>query len=79
MGVDESIKSAMLVLIKNQGIHNAIRVDGWEEKELSTGYCETCYDEYTVVMIQYITDTGVRDEFEYYGQFSELIQELTSY
>lgn len=69
----------MLAMIKNLGIHDAVRVDGWEEKELSSGYCETCYHEYTVVMIQYITETGVRDEYEYYGEFSELIKELTGY
>lgn len=79
MSFEDNLKNAMLALIINRGCHNAIRVDSYEEKELSTGYCETCYYEYTVVVIKYITSTGVRDEHEYYGPFSELIQELTTY
>jgi hypothetical protein len=66
-------------MLKNRGIHNVIRVEDWEEAERNDGYCETCYYEYTVVVIRYITETGVRDEFEYYGSFAELIQELTAY
>jgi len=76
---EDNLKNAMLALIIRDGCRDAIRVESYEEKELSDGYCETCYYEYTVVIINYITSTGVRDEYEYYGPFSELIQELTTH
>jgi hypothetical protein len=75
MSVEQAIKSAMLVMLRNRGL-SAIEVTAYEEEERSMGYCDTCYSEYTVVMISYITETGVQSRFEYYGGFAELIREL---
>jgi hypothetical protein len=75
MSVEQAIKNAMLVMLRNRGI-SAIEVTKFEEQERNDGYCETCWYEYTVVVINYITETGVTKTYEYQGQFSELIQEL---
>jgi hypothetical protein len=75
MSVEQAIKNAMLVMLRNRGV-SAIEVTKYEEETREIGGCETCWDEYAVVMITYITETGVTDKYEYYGEFGELIQEL---
>jgi hypothetical protein len=75
MNVEQVIKNAMVVMLRNRGIF-AIEVNSFEEQQRSDGYCETCWYEYTVVVITYTTETGSVQPYEYRGEFSELIQEL---
>jgi hypothetical protein len=75
MSVEQAIKNAMLVMLRNRGI-NAIEVTKYEEETVEIGGCETCWDEYAVVIITYITETGVTNSYEYDGEFGKLIQEL---
>jgi hypothetical protein len=76
VSVDEAICNALLAMLRNRGIH-AVRVTGYKEEKLYGGYCETCYYEQYVVEIYYLTETGVFKEYEYDGQFADLLRELT--
>lgn len=75
MSFEDAIKDAMVGMLKNRGM-DAVRVNSYKEEERYDGFCETCYYNWTVVFITYITSKGEIDEYEYYGEFSELIQEL---
>lgn len=76
MAIKKAIYGSALVMLKNMGIHDAIEVTAFEETTESSGYCETCYYEETIVEITYVSETGVVKLYTYYGNFSDLINEL---
>lgn len=54
-----------------------VKAVSYEEDERSEGYCDTCYYEYTVVSISFTTANGSTGVYEYFGDFGQLIRELT--
>ncbi len=57
----------------------AEKVTAYEEVEKAGGYCETCYHEWTEVNINYLDTSGKEQVYNYYGDFGDLIRELTKY
>lgn len=73
---NEALLEAMLRFVqKSDG--TAVKVTAYEQVTESSGYCETCYSEYAMVYIDYDTSNGGSSRYSYYGDFGELIRELT--
>lgn len=63
------------------GVEPEVEVDrvlSWEEEDKSTGYCETCYYEYTELNLTYLGVDGQTYTYEYSGNFAEFMRDLTS-
>lgn len=71
-----------------EGFHDAIarymalpegsKVIDLEEKTISTGYCETCWDEYEVVDVHYLTPEGEKEtEREYDLSVADFLRVVT--
>jgi hypothetical protein len=50
----------------------------WEEREYSSGGCDTCAFNYTEVQVVYRTQVGDTEVFNYDGDLGDLIRELTN-
>jgi C4-type Zn-finger protein len=75
---NEALLESMLEMIQ-KNYPNAKKVVAYEEVEKSTGYCDSCYYEYTEVYIQYLTEENTEPKtYNYSGDFGELIRELTN-
>lgn len=72
--LSEGFRAAIKQLLENKNF----RVDEvlkWEEVSGDNGYCDSCWDPYTHVFITY-RDGDAEKEYEYYGTFGELMEEL---
>lgn len=78
MSFEDAIKASMASLLQSYGI-DAVRVNSYEEEERMDGFCDTCYYEWTVVVINYIDSKGVIADYNFRGDFGDLINELTAY
>lgn len=90
----EGFKSALLDLV-NQGSYSdsyshytsenpengdkAVEVLDFYQTDHSSGYCESCYFEYTVVVIKYRTESGDVREYVYGDDFADLIRTLVGF
>ena len=75
MGFKERFYEALAGFLAERGIEGATVID-FEEETRYDGYCETCYYEYTEVVITYEVDGETRT-YDYSGSFAELISALT--
>ena len=75
MSWKEALKVDMLNMIKRQG-YDAVSVESWEEVQMSDGYCDTCYCEWTAVNVLYSDSDDKFQKFYYSGSLSELLNEL---
>jgi len=75
MGFKEGFYVALAGLLEERGITGATVVD-FDEVTRYDGYCETCYYEYSEVVITYEVD-GVTETYDYSGSFVDLISALT--
>ena len=73
----EALLDSMLALVRHED-DTADKVTAYEEVKKSGGYCKTCYYEYIEIEITYTTTEGDVKVFNYYGDFGELIRELTN-
>lgn len=78
---NEALLESMKAMINdNEWITDkAAKVTAYEEVEKSTGYCETCYYEWTEVDILYVDTEGKERKYNYDGDFGDLIRTLTKY
>ena len=78
--VEESIKDKICEALGKYLERNEFeikKVIDFEEEKKNDGYCETCWYEYTVVVITYLNKKGKEKTYTYSGFFSDLIRELT--
>jgi hypothetical protein len=75
--LNDALLEAMTKALGRWGFSGVTAV-AYKQDERSEGYCDTCYHEYTVVTITYRTADGSSGVYEYYGDFGELIRELTN-
>ena len=75
---NEALLESMLELIKARSNPEAVKVIAYEEVDKSSGYCETCFYEYTEVLITYTLASGGTAVYDYAGDFGELIRDLTN-
>jgi hypothetical protein len=75
MSFNAALKTAAANLLRSEG-RDVAEVVSLEEEERADGFCETCYYEWTVVIITYLSNTGDEETYVYSGDFSELIREL---
>lgn len=54
----------------------AVEILDFREETVNDGYCETCWYEYTVVEIDFISQSGERGTFVYGDDFADLVKEL---
>jgi hypothetical protein len=76
---NEALLKSMLALVKERD-NEATKVVAYQEVTRSSGYCETCYSEYTEVDIHYLVKgdkTKTPKTYVYSGDFGELIRMLT--
>lgn len=78
MTFEDAIRDSMVGLLHAYGI-DAVRVNSYEEEERMDGFCDTCYYEWTVVVINYTDSRGVIDDYTFTGDFGDLIRELSSH
>lgn len=74
---NQALLQSMLELV--QKTHpDAIEVVAYDQITNSTGYCDTCYDEWEEVEIFYTSSTEENTQtYRYTGDFGELIRRLT--
>lgn len=75
MSFNAALKTAAAKLLRSEGIDVA-KVLSFKEEECADGFCDTCYYEWTVVIVTYLSNTGFEETYVYSGDFSELIREL---
>jgi len=73
--IEEAIKQAMKNMLVKSG-YDVKSVLSYQDETESTGYCDSCYYEYAVVDINYITQDNVNRTYRYNGNFSDLINTL---
>ncbi len=81
MNFKDSLDKAIAGLVRRATGHDVTEIRRWEEEERSTGGCETCAWDYTVVYIYYsykYRSEVLSDVYTYEGEFSELLRELTN-
>ena len=57
----------------------AVEIRDFRQVTRSSGYCGTCYYEYTVVAVEYRTESGDVREYVYGDDFADLIQTLVGF
>lgn len=55
----------------------AVEIVDFREETYNDGYCETCWYEYTVVEIDFRSESGHRGTFVYGDDFADLVRDLT--
>ena len=69
------IKQAMSSLLQSFDL-DCVEVVSYEEETKYDGYCETCYYEWTEVVIEYKDSNGDTQSYNYWGGFAELVRAL---
>lgn len=75
--LNTSLNDALIRLIKDYTGDTAVEIVSYNETEQSSGYCETCYYEETIMMVVYKNADGNLTNFVYNDDFGGLIRELT--
>jgi hypothetical protein len=80
--LNDQVKRALLdaftaFLIEEVGKGIVAKATDFEERHVESGYCDTCYDQWTEVEITYDRINGGSDSFFYYGSLADLMQKLT--
>lgn len=73
---EDRLHEAMAEMLKGYNL-DVVKVTGFEEYEYSGGYCETCYYDSVNVRVFYEDSAGGTQKYNYYGDFAELITDLT--
>ncbi len=72
---EDQFHGVLLKWLQQKGL-DAVKVEAFNEDYYIGGYCETChYEEYSVT-VDYVDSNGISKEYEYYGRFSSLLEEL---
>lgn len=76
-----SFDQALRAYVSDRTGDDVVSILDCKEETESSGYCETCYYEETVLRIAYISrdpgGTSVQKSFTYYGSFLDIVRRLT--
>ncbi len=81
MNFKDSLDKALADLVRQATGRDVTEIRRWEEEERSSGGCETCAWDYTVVDIYYwynYKSEVLPGVYTYEGEFSGLLRELTN-
>lgn len=69
------LEAALLSLVQRTDA-GAAEVTEWVEEEISTGFCNTCFDCWTQVTITYLRTDGTVGTLTYEGDLRDFLGEL---
>ncbi|TDB90945.1 hypothetical protein E1264_03830 [Actinomadura sp. KC216] len=68
---------AVLKYVRENWDSDAVKILDVRQETRETGYCETCYEKYDVVYVDYEDKYGDRESDWYYGDMEEFMRRLT--
>lgn len=74
----EAFFGALKAFLKAKNVPHVYEVTGFKERTESGGYCDTCFYTSYHVDIYYVDIMDKESVYDHYGDFGELIRELTA-